>query len=74
MPIRKRSSMLMSVSCSGSISSIRHFCEAADFAEAAGWDILKSLRERIEDVYGNWYLAGLALRWGEQLEGGGLLE
>lgn len=51
----------------------RHFCEAADFAEAAGWDILKSLRERIEDVYGKWYLAGLALRWGEQLEGGGLL-
>ena len=52
----------------------RHFCEAADFAEAAGWDILKALRERIEDVYGNWYLANLALRWGEQLEGGGLLK
>ncbi|RWI14536.1 MAG: BREX-1 system phosphatase PglZ type A [Mesorhizobium sp.] len=52
----------------------RHFCEAADFAEAEGWDILKSLRDRIEDVYGNWYLGTLALRWGEQLEGGGLLK
>lgn len=51
----------------------RHFCEAADTAEAAGWDILKDLRAKIEDVYGNWFLTGLALRWGEQLEGGGLM-
>ncbi|GHD99782.1 hypothetical protein U879_06030 [Defluviimonas sp. 20V17] len=52
----------------------RKFCEAADLAEAAGWDILKSLRSKIEDVYGNWFLAGLAQRWGEQLDGGGLLK
>lgn len=51
----------------------RQFCEAADTAEALGWDILKALRDKIEDVYGNWYLANLAVRWGEQLEGGGLL-
>jgi uncharacterized protein (TIGR02687 family) len=52
----------------------RHFCEAADFAEAEGWDILKSLREQVEAAYGNWYLAELALRWGEHLEGGRLID
>lgn len=51
----------------------RQFCEAADTAESQGWDILKNLRAKIEEVYGNWYLAGLAKHWGEQLEGGGLL-
>ena len=51
----------------------RQFCEAADTAEAEGWDILKDLRAKIEDVYGNWYLSGLAKHWGEQLEGGGLI-
>lgn len=51
----------------------RQFCEAADTAEAEGWDILKTLRAKIEEVYGNWFLAGLAKHWGEQLEGGGLL-
>jgi uncharacterized protein (TIGR02687 family) len=51
----------------------RQFCEAADTAEAEGWDVLKNLRAKIEDVYGNWYLSGLAKHWGEQLEGGGLI-
>ena len=51
----------------------RQFCEAADTAEAEGWDVLKDLRAKIEEVYGNWYLAGLAKHWGEQLEGGGLI-
>ena len=46
----------------------RHFCEAADFAEAAGWDILKSLRDKVEDCYGNWFIANLALKWGDHLE------
>lgn len=46
----------------------RHFCEAADFAEAAGWDILKSLRDKVEDCYGNWFIANLALKWGEHVE------
>jgi uncharacterized protein (TIGR02687 family) len=46
----------------------RHFCEAADFAEAAGWDILKSLRDNVEDCYGNWFIANLALKWGDHVE------
>lgn len=52
----------------------RHFCDAADIAEGEGWDILKALREKIEDAYGNWYLGTLAVRWGEVLERGGLLD
>ena len=46
----------------------RHFCEAADFAEAAGWDILKSLRDKVEDCYGNWFIATLAQKWGDHVE------
>lgn len=51
----------------------RQFCEAADTAEAEGWDVLKDLRAKIEDAYGNWYLGGLSKHWGEQLERGGLI-
>ena len=50
----------------------RSFCEKADYAEAHDWDILKSLRESIEDAYGNGFLAKLSLVWGEQLERGPL--
>ncbi|MBX9657252.1 MAG: BREX-1 system phosphatase PglZ type A [Nitrospiraceae bacterium] len=46
----------------------RHFCEAADHAEAQGWNILKPLRELIEDCYSNWYLSTLALAWGKFLD------
>lgn len=52
----------------------RVFCEAADIAKAKGWDILKQLRTCIEDIYGNWYIAGLATHWGDQLEGSDLLK
>ncbi|SPP64635.1 BREX-1 system phosphatase PglZ type A [Nitrospira lenta] len=45
----------------------RHFCEAADHAEAQGWNILKPLRELIEDCYTNWYVPTLALAWGQFL-------
>ncbi len=48
----------------------RHFCEAADFAESRDWDILKSLRHKIEEVYGNGFLAELALAWNRHLEAG----
>jgi uncharacterized protein (TIGR02687 family) len=48
----------------------RLFCESADFAERRGWDILKSLRAEVEAVYGNGYLADLALRWNGCLEAG----
>ena len=48
----------------------RHFCEAADFAESRDWDILKSLRKKVEKVYGNGFLAELALEWNKHLEAG----
>ena len=52
----------------------RHFCESADTAEAAGWNILKPLRADIEAHYVNWYLTNLALAWGKFIEPpGGLL-
>ena len=52
----------------------RHFCESADMAEAAGWNVVKPLRADIEAHYVNWYLANLALAWGRFLEPhGGLL-
>ena len=46
----------------------RLFCEAADAAEARDWDILKSLREPIEQAYGTGFLAELALAWNSHLE------
>ena len=46
----------------------RHFCEAADQAEAPGWDILKPLRADMEACYVNWYLPKLALAWGKFVE------
>ncbi|MCK5863309.1 MAG: BREX-1 system phosphatase PglZ type A, partial [Candidatus Hydrogenedentes bacterium] len=51
----------------------RHFCEAADLAESAGWDLLKPLRDDIESVYCNWYLMRLGIEWGKCLNNG-LLE
>jgi uncharacterized protein (TIGR02687 family) len=47
----------------------RHFCENADYAESMGWDILKELRSKVEDCYSNWFVANLALKWGEHVEG-----
>ncbi|MEF2549936.1 BREX-1 system phosphatase PglZ type A [Aurantimonas sp. A2-1-M11] len=41
----------------------RHFCEAADRVENQGWDILKTLRQKVEDVYGNGYVSPLAIAW-----------
>ncbi|OEJ64561.1 BREX-1 system phosphatase PglZ type A [Magnetovibrio blakemorei] len=49
----------------------RHFCEFADYAEAKHWDVLKSLRAKVEDFYGNWYITNLALAWGKHLEHNG---
>jgi uncharacterized protein (TIGR02687 family) len=52
----------------------RHFCEAADLAEAKGWNILKPLRAEVEKGYVTWYLTALALAWGQFVEQpGGLL-
>ena len=46
----------------------RHFCESANIAEGAGWNILKPLRDGIEAHYGNWYLTNLSLAWGKFIE------
>lgn len=43
----------------------RHFCEAADQAEAKGWNILKPLRDDIEACYVNWFLPTLGMAWGK---------
>lgn len=41
----------------------RIFCENADTADTSGWEILKPLRDKIEDVYSNWFLDSLTLKW-----------
>jgi uncharacterized protein (TIGR02687 family) len=48
----------------------RHGCEAADTAEARGWDILKALRERVEQAYTTGFVSELALAWNRALEQG----
>lgn len=48
----------------------RHFCVCADAAEARDWDILKALRERVEQRYGQGFVAELALRWNQHLANG----
>lgn len=45
--------------------SYRHFCEAADQAEAKDWNILKPLRDDIEACYANWFLPTLGMAWGK---------
>lgn len=46
----------------------RQFCEAAAVACAEGWDLLKSLQEKIEADYSNGFLLPLALAWGNCIE------
>jgi uncharacterized protein (TIGR02687 family) len=48
----------------------RHFCEFADAAESRDWDILKSLRQKVEQVYGTGFVAELARQWNPHLESG----
>ncbi|MDM8539426.1 BREX-1 system phosphatase PglZ type A, partial [Desulfobacterales bacterium HSG17] len=53
----------------------RRFSEYADKGENAGWDVLKSLRQSVEDCYSGWYMDQLSLKWGDFLEGdNGLLK
>ena len=49
----------------------RHFMEAADIAEARGWDITKALRPELEAHYTNGFLGSLALAWGQFLSPAG---
>jgi hypothetical protein len=48
----------------------RIFHELADKADFAGWDILKSLRESVEDCYSGWFMDQVCLKWGDFLEAG----
>ena len=45
----------------------RIFYEHTYFAEAKGWDILKDLKSRMEDLYNNWFLEPLTLLWEEKI-------
>jgi uncharacterized protein (TIGR02687 family) len=49
----------------------RHFCEAADQAEAKGWNILKPLRDEVEACYANWFLPTLGIAWGRFVDPSG---
>jgi len=44
----------------------RVFQEHSDAAKAKGWDVLKELQERMEDMYQNWFLIPMALLWEEK--------
>lgn len=46
----------------------RTFHELANKADLAGWDVLKSLRESVEDCYSGWFMEKLSLKWGDFLE------
>jgi len=46
----------------------RIFHELADKADMAGWDVLKTLKETVENCYSGWYIENLALTWGDFLE------
>lgn len=45
----------------------RQFLEAADQVELRGWDILKDLRDVVEDCYG-WFVEQEALCWGSFID------
>jgi uncharacterized protein (TIGR02687 family) len=47
----------------------RHFHEAADIVELAGWDVLKEVHKVVESCYSNWYLDQISLCWGGFLDG-----
>jgi uncharacterized protein (TIGR02687 family) len=46
----------------------RRFYELSDKADLAGWDVLKSLREAVENCYSDWFMDQLSLKWGDFLE------
>lgn len=47
----------------------RHFHVNARPAEAQGWDLLKALGDRVEDVYDGGFLGPLGLAWSQILDG-----
>ncbi|MCP4689438.1 MAG: BREX-1 system phosphatase PglZ type A, partial [Desulfobacterales bacterium] len=48
----------------------REFHERADRLDMAGWDVLKTLRDKVEDCYSGWFMERLGLKWGDFLERG----
>lgn len=46
----------------------RRFSEASQEIKFKGWNILKDLNEKIEKLYGNWFLENLGTIWGKCLE------
>jgi uncharacterized protein (TIGR02687 family) len=45
----------------------RNFNELADQIELEGWDILKSLRSAVENIYSGWFMDQICLKWGDFL-------
>lgn len=52
----------------------RWFNLQADAVEAAGWDVLKTLRESIESCYSGWFLDQIGMAWGDQLDAGAFFQ
>lgn len=46
----------------------RLFYENASIASARGWDILKDLKSRVEDLYNNWFLEPLTMLWEDKIK------
>lgn len=46
----------------------RIFHEHAGAADAQGWDILKDIKLRMEDLYNNWFLEPLMVLWEEKIQ------
>ncbi len=46
----------------------RHFNEAAEIVQSYGGDLLKELRDYVENLYLDWFIPRLSLAWGHFLE------
>ncbi len=46
----------------------RTFYENAGTVDAKGWDILKDIKSRIEDLYNNWFLEPITLLWEDKIK------
>lgn len=46
----------------------RSFYEHAGAVDAKGWDILKDIKARIEDLYNNWFLEPVTLLWEDKIK------
>lgn len=51
----------------------RQFCEQTDVVESQTWDVLKNLKEYMDDCYVNWFLHNLSGSWGKVLDPKGSL-